>query len=284
MIRRTLLISVLSLFASPCASQFGIAQKKRGTTFEDLNDAAKENFEEVDVDAMGNMNNLGGAGGAGGFGDLSKLMGDMMNDPSIAKLMKEANTDVEGALEELKNLTPDQFASQMQEAMSFLTSGDMLEKVLDNKDAVIENLKASGLIDEKTLEEMTNNPEKLEADMKAAFGQMQDMFTDPEAMKTVTDIAKGITDILKNPDKLVDAMNSMSGYDEIFKDLEDDDKIEEARLQLLNDPELAGNPILKSVYESEEMKTILKDPVKWRETVKKGQGMLTGDKGAAMEA
>merc|ERR1712157_326688 len=206
--------------------------------------AAKENFEEVDVDALGNMKNLGGAGGAGGFGDLSQLMGDMMNDPSIAKLMKEANTDVEGALEELKKLTPDQFASQMQEAMSFLTSGDMLEKVLDNKDAVIENLKASGLIDEKTLEEMTNNPEKLEADMKAAFGQMKDM----------------------------------------FNDLEDDDKIEEARLQLLNDPELAGNPILKSVYESEEMKAILKDPVKWRETVKKGQGMLTGDKGAAMEA
>lgn len=284
MIRRTLLISVFSLLASPCASQFGIAQKKRGTTFEDLNDAAKENFEEVDVDALGNMKNLGGAGGAGGFGDLSQLMGDMMNDPSIAKLMKEANTDVEGALEELKKLTPDQFASQMQEAMSFLTSGDMLDKVLDNKDAVIENLKASGLIDEKTLEEMTNNPEKLEADMKAAFGQMKDMFSDPEAMKTVTDIAKGITDVLKNPDKLVDAMNSMSGYDEVFKDLEDDDKIEEARLQLLNDPELAGNPILKSVYESEEMKAILKDPVKWRETVKKGQGMLTGDKGAAMEA
>merc|ERR1711862_842244 len=112
----------------------------------------------------------------------------------------------------------------------------------------------------------------------------KDMFSDPEAMKTVTDIAKGITDVLKNPDKLVDAMNSMSGYDEVFKDLEDDDKIEEARLQLLKDPELAGNPILKSVYGSEEMKGILKDPVLWRETVKKGQGMLTGDKGAAMEA
>merc|ERR1711862_126062 len=201
-----------------------------------------------------------------------------------AKLMKEANTDVEGALEELKKLTPDQFASQMGRKLCFLTSGDMLEKVLDNKDAVIENLKASGLIDEKTLEEMTNNPEKIEADMKAAFGQMKDMVSDPEAMKRVTDIAQGITDVLKNPDKLVDAMNSMSGYDEVFKDLEDDDKIEEARLQLLNDPELAGNPILKSVYESEEMKAILKDPVKWRETVKKGQGMLTGDKGAAMEA
>jgi len=280
MIRRTLLISVISLLASPCVSQFGIAQNKRGTTFEDLNDAAKEKFEGVEVDAMGNIGKSGDT--ATGFEDLSKLMGDMMNDPALAKMMKDANTDVKGAIEELKKLSPEQFASQMQEAMSYLTSTDMLGKVMNNKEAVLQNLKASGLVDDKTIEEMSNNPEKLEADMKAAFGQMKDMFSDPDAMKKVTDIARGFTDVLKDPDKLVDAMNTLSS--DIFKELEDDDKIEEARLQLLNDPELAGNPILKSVYESEEMKEILKDPVLWRETVKKGQGMLTGDKGAAMEA
>jgi len=291
MVRTTLLINVISLLVSPCASQFGIAQNKRGTTFEDLNDAATEKYEGVDVDAMGNLGNLGDAAGFGdlsklmggdaaGFGDLSKLMGDMMNDPEIAKMMKDANTDIEGALEELKKLSPDQFASQMQDAMTYLTSTDMLDKVLDNKDAVLKNLEASGAVDKKTLEEMASNPEKLEADMKAAFGQMQDMFSDPEAMKTVSNIAQGISDVLQNPDKLVDAMSTMSS---IFKEeLADDDKIEEARLQLLNNPELAGNPVLASVYDSDEMKDILQDPVKWRETVKKGQGMLT--EGAAMEA
>ena len=108
-----------------------------------------------------------------GLGDLSQMMGDMMNDPAIAEMLKNSNTDVEAALEELKKLSPEQFASQMQEAMSYLTSTDMLDKVLDNKDAVMKNLEASGLVDKKTLEEMAANPDKLEADMKAAFGQMQ---------------------------------------------------------------------------------------------------------------
>jgi len=274
MIRRTLLISVLSLLTSPCASQFGIAQNKRGTTFEDLNNAAKE----AEVDPMGNLGKA--FGDMGGLGDLSKMMEDMMNDPAIAELLKDANTDVEGALEELKKLSPEQFASQMQEAMSYLTSNDMLDKVLENKDAVLKNLAASGLVDEKALAEMAANPEKLEADMKAAFGQMQDMFKDPEALKTVSDIAKGITEVLKDPSKLVDAMKTMSN--DIFAELQDDDKIEEARLQLLENPDLAGNPILASVYESDEMKAILQDPVKWRETVKKGQGMLGNN--AAMAA
>lgn len=277
MIRRTLLISIISLLTSPCASQFGIAQNKRGTTFEDLNEAAKD---EVAVDPMGNLGNLADMG-LGDMGDLSKMMEDMMKDPAMANLLNDANTDVAGALEELKKLSPDQFASQMQQAMSYLTSDDMLDKVLGNKDAVLKNLESSGLVDQKTLEEMAANPDKLEADMKAAFGQMQDMFTDPEALETVANIAKGITDVLKNPDKLVEAMKTMSN--DIFKELADDDKIEEARLQLLDQPDLAGNPILASLYESEEMKEILKDPVKWRETVKKGQGML-GNGAAAMEA
>jgi len=279
MIRRTLAIGVFSLLASPCASQFGIAQNKRGTTFEDLNEEAKEKLQGVDVDALGN---LGGFGDMAGLGDLSQMMGDMMNDPAIAEMLKNSNTDVEAALEELKKLSPEQFASQMQEAMSYLTSTDMLDKVLDNKDAVMKNLEASGLVDKKTLEEMAANPDKLEADMKAAFGQMQDMFNDPEALKTVSDIAKGITDVLKDPEKLVDAMKSMSN--DMFKELADDDKIEEARLQLLDNPDLAGNPILASLYESDEMKEILQDPVKWRETVRKGQGMLGGGNAAAMAA
>jgi len=110
------------------------------------------------------------------------------------------------------------------------------------------------------------------------------MFNDPEALKTVSDIAKGITDVLKDPEKLVDAMKTMSKSNDIFKELADDDKIEEARLQLLDNPDLAGNPVLASLYESEEMKEILQDPVKWRETVRKGQGMLGAGGNAAMAA
>jgi len=64
------------------------------------------------------------------------------------------------------------------------------------------------------------------------------------------------------------------------KELGDDDKIEEARLKLLEDPENAGEA-LASMFQNDEMKDILHDPIKWRESVKKGQGMLLGNQDAA---
>jgi hypothetical protein len=35
-----------------------------------------------------------------------------------------------------------------------------------------------------------------------------------------------------------------------------------------------GHPMMKEMFASEEMQEILKDPVKWRESVKEGQGMM----------
>ena len=58
--------------------------------------------------------------------------------------------------------------------------------------------------------------------------------------------------------------------------LADDDKIEEARMQLLNDPTVAGNKALSEMFSTDEMMEILNDPVKWKKTVKEGQRMLTG--------
>lgn len=59
--------------------------------------------------------------------------------------------------------------------------------------------------------------------------------------------------------------------------LADDDKIEEARLQLLNDPNMAGNKAVSDMFGSEEMKEILNDPAMWRKSVKEGQKMLMGE-------
>jgi len=299
--RTTLLISsVISFLALPCECQFGIA-KKRGTSFEEVNEAAKGEFDEVGIDALGNLmgdggidalGNLMGDGGidalgnlmGDGLGDVSKLFGDMMNDPELVKLLESVNKEGGDILDKLKNMKPDEFASQMNDALNYLTSDDMLSSILDNKEEVLKNLETSGVIDKSAIEQLTKDPEKLESDMKTAFSQIQNMFKDPETLKTVTDIAQDITDVLQNPDKLSGAMETL--YSTLMKDVNDDDKIEEARQQLLSNPELAGNPTLASVYGSDEMKEILNDPVKWRETVKKGQGMLLNrNRGAAaMEA
>lgn len=76
---------------------------------------------------------------------------------------------------------------------------------------------------------------------------------------------------MKDPDA------AMSKLGEVLQDaLSDDDKIEEARMQLLSDPSVAGNKAISDMFGSEQMKEILNDPVKWKKSVKEGQKMLTG--------
>jgi hypothetical protein len=106
--------------------------------------------------------------------------------------------------------------------------------------------------------------------MTKAFGQMKEIFGNSEAMDTVVQMMKGFGDVMKDPEA---AMSKLGGV--LQEALADDDKIEEARLQLLNDPSVAGNNVLGDMFGTEEMQAILNDPVKWRKTVKEGQKMLS---------
>ena len=92
-------------------------------------------------------------------------------------------------------------------------------------------------------------------------------------METVTQMVQGIQTVMKDPKA------AMSKLGEVLKDtLSDDDSIEAARLQLLNDPEVAGNKAISDMFATEEMREILNDPDKWRKSVKEGQKMMfTGD-------
>merc|ERR1712232_213164 len=154
------------------------------------------------------------------------------------------------------------------EAMNLFASDDYLETALSNQEEILKNLETSGMISAEDLAAFKANPEQLEQEMKAAMDQLRDLFSDPEALDAAAQIAQSLTDFLSDPSKLAEAMN------ELTAGLSDDDKIEEARLQLLSNPELAGNPELASLFESDEMKDILKDPVAWRESVKKGKNMM----------
>jgi hypothetical protein len=106
--------------------------------------------------------------------------------------------------------------------------------------------------------------------MTKAFGQMKEIFSDPQAMDTVVQMMQGFGAIMKDPQA---ALSKLGGV--LQEALADDDKIEEARLQLLNDPSVAGNNVLSDMFGTEEMQAILNDPVKWRKSVKEGQKMLS---------
>eukprot|EP00594_Rhizosolenia_setigera_P006156 CAMPEP_0178951618 /NCGR_PEP_ID=MMETSP0789-20121207/7332_1 /TAXON_ID=3005 /ORGANISM="Rhizosolenia setigera, Strain CCMP 1694" /LENGTH=279 /DNA_ID=CAMNT_0020632523 /DNA_START=79 /DNA_END=918 /DNA_ORIENTATION=+ len=278
MMYRVFLLGVTgSLLLEPAVSQFGVSKKKRGTSFQEMEAAAAEVYENGGMDL----------GAFGDFGDmdpkeLEELIQSAMNDPEMMEMMSQINNNVEGAMEELANLTPEQLTAQMEEAMKFISSEEYLQSVLGNKEDVLKNLAESGMVDAETLKEYEANPEKLEQDLKEAMTQMQELFSDPEALESATQMATQMADFMKDPDALANTMKEFSA--QMQADLSDDDKIEEARLQLLSNPDLAGDPSLAHLFESEEMKEILKDPVKWRESVKQGQAMMfNGEDGAKAE-
>lgn len=182
---------------------------------------------------------------------------------------------MQGAMDELVNMDSEQLKEQMTEAMGMLTSMDMQQNILDQKEDVLAMMEAQGTATPEEIAEYRADPAKFQEAMTAAFGQMQEIFSDPKAMDTVVQMLQGFGSIMKDP---AAAMSKLGG---VLQDaLADDDKIEEARLQLLNDPSVAGNKAVSDMFGSEEMKDILNDPEKWKKSVKEGQKMLMGQGGA----
>lgn len=263
---------------TPAAAQFGVPGNRRGkgaASFEELNQMAAER--------------MAGDGGAGMGAGLEGLMGDMdieammkdMDPETLQQLVMEGMKDpaiqemfsgMQGAMDELLNMDTDQLKVQMEEAMQMLTSMDMQQNLLGQQEEVLAMMEAQGTATPEEIADYRANPEKFEAEMAKAFGQMKEIFSDPQAMEQVVQMMKGFGEIMSDPTA---AMSKLGG---VLQDaLADDEKIEEARLQLLNDPSVAGNKALSDMFGTDEMKEILNDPEKWRKSVKEGQKMLTGD-------
>jgi len=263
MFKRTIyLIGAASLLASPVAAQFGVP--KKGSTFQEIQEQAKQEMQgmgDLDLDALANMD----------IGEMQKMIQNAMNDPAMMDAMGAMNQGVEDAMEQLAGMDANALQKQMMEGLEMLTGGDIMDSVMQQKDAVLETLAQQGLVDASKLEEYRNDPELFEKEMKDAFGQMKDIFSNPDTLEAATQMMQGMSQLLSDPEK---AMKELA--DTMSDALGDDDKIEEARLQLLSDPEKAGNPLLADMFKGEEMQDILHDPIKWREQVKKGQGMLLG--------
>lgn len=179
---------------------------------------------------------------------------------------------MQGAMKELLNMDPDQLKAQMEQAMEMLTSADMQQNIVSQKEQVLAMMEAQGTATPEEIAEFRADPAKFEEAMTKAFGQMKEIFSDPQAMDTVVQMMQGFGAIMKDPQA---ALSKLGGV--LQEALADDDKIEEARLQLLNDPSVAGNNVLSDMFGTEEMQAILNDPVKWRKSVKEGQKMLSED-------
>lgn len=175
-------------------------------------------------------------------------------------------------MEELMNMDSEQLKAQMQEAMEMLTSGDMQQSIMAQKDQVLAMMEAQGTATPEEIAEYRADPAKFEAAMSKAFGDMKQIFSDPKNLEQAAQMVKGFGSVMSDPKA------AMSKLGDVLKDaLADDDKIEEARLQLLNDPEIAGNKAISDMFSTDEMKELLNDPVKWRKSVKEGQQMLFAD-------
>mmetsp|Transcript_13948 Transcript_13948/g.19539 ORF Transcript_13948/g.19539 Transcript_13948/m.19539 type:complete len:269 (+) Transcript_13948:109-915(+) len=265
MIRRTIKIaSLTSLLFCNASAQFGVpgGRKKGAATFEDLQQMAQqEGGGAAGMDMAGLAGMMGGGGE--GFGDQMAAMADMFNDPEMQKAMEDA-------MAQFANMSPEDMQKQMQDALAMLTDGDMVESIMGQKDEVLKTLEQSGLVDAEQLERFKNDPDAFEKEMRDAFGQMENIFNDPDLLSKALENMKGFDTMMKDIDNI------------LKNDLSDDTKIEEARLELLSNPELANNPAFKELFGTGEFQESLRDGQKWREAVKKGQKMMMGNEGAGV--
>ena len=246
------------------SGQFGVPQqKKKGGTFEEMNQLAKDKMAGLDganlMEELANMDP----------DEMMKIYKDAMNDPATKQYMEQFGEGMADVMDKFSKMDPATMKAQIQDNLSKLSSPDILNLVLESKDEVIESLVDQGLITDEQAEEYKNNPELFQKEMSASFEEMNKILSDPAALDAALDMMKGMGGVLSNPSE---ALQKIS---EAFQsELGDDDKIEEARLQLLADPNAAGSPALSALFENQDMKEILQDPIKFREQVKKGQEMI----------
>lgn len=258
-------VGCVSLLASPVSAQFGIGKKKKAATFEEqqanaMADASGGGFEDM----YGNM----------GANELMKMIEESMNDPATLEYLEKMGAGMEDVMEQLKNMDPEMIVNTIKENIAAMTSPETFQNILEQQDEVLKSLLAQGLITEEQMIEYQNDPAKFQEQMASAFEEMNKVLNDPDSLNAAMSMMSGMMDMIGDPES---AMKKLA--ETYSNELNDDAKIEEARLQLLENPEMAENPMLASLFGDEDMKDILNDPIKWRNQVKKGQEMLLGGAG-----
>lgn len=255
-------VSLSTVLVAPTVAQFGVAGNKRqeNTKFQELQELAQKQAQGGDAAAAGGAKGLGGLD----VESLQKLWGDAMNDPEAMANMQQYGDMFSGALEKMMQMSPDELQQQLSDAMKLMTDGDIVDTVLQQRESVLQTLESTGTVSKEELERYRTDPAYFELKMRESFGQMKDIFSNPEYISKAADAMKNMKGLIEDPEKLADLTKSLGGGD-----WTSDEKLEEARLQFLSG-QLSGIPGLDEIFKSDEMQEILKDPVKWKETVKDG--------------
>lgn len=250
------------------SAQFGVAKKRDGgSTFSEAQQLAMEEYEEGGNDKA-SLDMLGRQ-----FGDLANmdmseleaLVEEAMKDPETAKMFQDFGQEMESAFTQLQNMDGETLEKNIQEAMKMFEDEDALSSILGDKEKMIDQLAGSGMVDADKLEEYKKDPNKLENDVRAAMKQMGELVQDPSYIKQMSEILSNPSDYVETlKDTLSGGLGDLNGL------LDDDEKIEEARLQILENPDLLG-----PMFSTKDMKEMLNDPVKWRESVKEGKSLLS---------
>lgn len=277
---RLAITSTLSLLlVSSTSAQFGVAGKKKkgGSSFENLNEMAKEQFDGaegmMDLDALASM-----FGGDMDMDEMEKMIAEAMGDPETAAYMQQMESELMKTMGQLSDMSPEDLLKTATDAVGAMMDDEVMDLMFQDTDALIEQLEGSGMVDADKIDEYKRNPDLLKKDMKEGISQMQEALDDPETMKAAMDVMKNFGELINDPQSLTKAMNGVNDLmSSLSEEMSSDDKIEEARLQILADPTFGGNDALASIYSSDEMKDLLQDPKKWRDAVKMGKGMMLND-------
>mmetsp|Transcript_5663 Transcript_5663/g.7439 ORF Transcript_5663/g.7439 Transcript_5663/m.7439 type:complete len:282 (-) Transcript_5663:376-1221(-) len=263
------LASSLAFFMLPnvAVAQFGLGGNRRQAGgFQELQELAKQQQAGGGAGA-GGLDGL--AGMAGGMGDMQKMLEEALKDPQAKEYLEKMGHNFEEAMDQLSKMSPDEMKKQMEDAMASLTDTNMIDNIVGQREEVLQQLEMTKTVPPEELVKMRADPAYFELKMRESFGQIKEMFNNPEMADYMAEAMQGMTEMFSASGELFSEIEKLVSSGE----LSDDSKIEEARLQLLGG-DFANNPLLSEMLGKEEMMHIVNDPAKFREGVKEGQRAL----------
>lgn len=276
-----MLLSLFLVSIAPTRAQWGLGKNRGGSTFEELQEIAKKQLGKDNKKPSSKYNKRPVIPlkdeDEDTAEDWTRFLQEALQDPATMQYMEQMNQNMGSVLEQLSNLSPQQIQEQITQGLQQITEPSVLENILEQKEVVLSTLVQQGLVTPEKAAEYKKHPELFETEIASAFDQMKQIFSDPDALSTAMQMMRGLGDVMNGDPTDVLKKLTKSVVESVSDVLDDDDTIEQARLQLLQDPASAGNPALASLLKDAEMQSILRDPVKWREQVKKGQQMLLAD-------
>lgn len=192
---------------------------------------------------------------------------DAISFGGLQDAVKKAQADpaglVDAATEGLKNMDADAIGGSVGQAMKFLKdpsvvattkkalealqSGVVLDVVKNNKEFFLDQMEKSGVIPDSILNVYKKDNKKLDTDIKQAKGTVANLMKDPEAFKS-------FQEALDDPKKFLSLIGTGStAMGEFQKSLSS----------------IMSSPVLKSMCQSDEMKSLLSNPSKWADMAQK---------------